>query len=223
MMHLVHSLTPVGHNLNKYSQVTHTCPYCDENETVFHLFQCPKNPMANILFLEQLELFLLKIRTAPFLQLIIMHQFRNGMKNSPQIGYAIPNWYLACAGLLPIDWTASQADYMEHLTRINAQRQGERWTQQLSYWLIRKSQSIWHKRNTKIHRSSNTDKTTTQLLKHVTELYSQKQQLLPTDQKMFHLPLDQRLNQPINTLKQWFSQTYATTQKCLQQSKILLQ
>ena len=130
--------------------------------------------------------------------------------------------YLASAGLIPTEWTTSQLQYMTYDTS-KITLNGNQWTHSLIYWLIQQSYQIWQHRNNKLHGCKNTDDTNNQLHHHVRDLYSQKMQLLPIDQKMFHLPLEQRLQQTISTLKQWFQQTYKTTQRCLQQTTSLLQ
>jgi len=182
---------PVGYNLNKFSPLKHKCPFCAEEETVFHLFQCDKNHLVND-FTKKLEEHLQKVDTEPFLQLIIMQHFRTGKTDTPVKGHPIPTWYLASAGLIPIEWTTSQLQYMnteESKTTIK----GNQWTHSVTYWIIQKSYQIWQHRNHKLHGVKNTDTHNSQLHHHVRELYSQKTQLLPIDQKMFHLPLEQRL------------------------------
>ena len=215
---------PVGHNLNKYSKVHHSCPYCDQTETVYHLFQCPYNPKGTTNILENLDKQLLKLDTAPSLHFEIMLEFTEGLTLAASPEDSTPNWYLACAGLLPSEWTKSQALFQETQKKHPQPPEGEKWTQQLSYWLVQHSNKVWTSRNNHLHQHQDTSTAKTrQLHRHVSALYSQKSNLLPPDQKMFHLPLEQRLNQPMHTLKQWFTQTYITTQHCLHQSKTLLQ
>ena len=135
-----------------------------------------------------------------------------------------PSWYLACLGLLPKEWTSAHKEWLSQTSTVDGHLQGEQWAKQLSQWFIQQSYQIWYHRNQKLHQPrSQQSETNSQLHQHITALYTQKDQLTPLDQKMFHLPLEQRLAQPIHTLKQWFQQTYTTTQKCIQQSKLLLQ
>ena len=171
---------PVGHNLNKYTTVHHTCPFCHDIESVYHLFKCTLNPLANKHFLEKLEKYLDEIDTEPFLQLIIMNNFRDGMNTIPNTGEPIPNWYLACAGLLPMEWTNAQTTY-QHTAKPQHQSKGLKWTNSLSKWLINKSYSIWKHRNNHLHQSHNTSIKISQLHYQVTELYTSKTQLLPQD------------------------------------------
>ena len=213
---------PVGHNLNKYSTVTHACPFCHHNETVYHLFQCPQNPSTQDTFLNKLDKHLQKTGTDQFLQILIMNTFREGFQTPILPGESTPHWYIACAGLLPKAWTETHTMHMEPVQAHNEATKHKKWSAQLSYWLIQNSHQIWQTRNNKLHNSKQQDMTQSQLHKHVTELYLQQHQLLPTDQKMFHLPLEQRLQQPFHTLQQWFRQTYDTTQRCIQHSKMLV-
>jgi len=216
---------PVGYNLNKYSSMKHNCPYCAQEETVYHLYQCTQNAQnGEVFFLTKLETYLIHLQTDTFLQIIILNMIRNGQQTPVHTTDPTPIWYLVMSGLIPTDWTMSQSKWMQTSHQPHGNFSGEKWTQQLSYWFIQQNYDHWQKRNKHLHKA-NTDQTNTtlQLHQHITTLYSMKSQLQPNDQKMFHLPLELRLTQPINVLKQWFTQTYNTTNKCIQQSKILLQ
>ena len=166
---------PVGHNLNKYSTTKHKCPFCEEDETVYHLFQCSLKPLKNAKFITQLEDHLQQIDTDQFLQAIIIQHFRAGIDTPQNTGEQTPIWYLASAGLIPLEWTQSQTQFMNKGQSSNIST-GHTWTHSLAYWLIQKSLLIWKHR---LHRPHSNQKIS-QFHQYATALYSQKYQLLPT-------------------------------------------
>ena len=84
---------PVGHNIQKHGGLKQNCPYCDQYETVYHVYQCDAENQRSH-FVDKVERHLQEIFTRPSLKNKIMKELRDGLQTIPKTDDPTPEWYI---------------------------------------------------------------------------------------------------------------------------------
>jgi hypothetical protein len=104
-----------------------------------------------------------------------------------------------------------------HLEQNNSKSLGDQWSAKISRWWILHSHEMWMERNDTIHgevpgRINQHDE---EVLEHVRQLYERKEELPANAHALLDLPIETRLQQPIETLTIWLRNTIPTVQACI--------
>ena len=198
---------PVYHHLNKMESTQQTCPYCQNDETIAHLFQCKDRQKWRTQFFKKLEEFFNQTRTT--------HQFRTNLRHHLEYIFIKQHdtqhfkQFTLFAGLIPTDWKFQAINISTNNTPIlNLQRQ---WAMKMSAWLSQQGHELWLLRNAQIY---DNDKTTTQMGRvlntKIRQLYALQDSIGYHDRRMFSQPIEERLSLHETQKMTWIAQTTKT-------------
>jgi hypothetical protein len=221
-----------GTRMEKYGNSLTECHRCGGIETTEHLFRCPENNAEQQSLLVEFQNYLVSIKTKPAIidamiqGIQIWSSEENDVEhgasqrelqrfsNSPQ--FAI-GWNLFMRGIIASDWSVRQQEYLIHVNGSVRGTEADKWSSRVSLWLIRRAHKIWKTRNEQLHRTStatNLSHAELELHEQVRKLYEQQEHLNYHDKDLFAMPLPERLQQSIQSMKAWLHSTARTVQIC---------
>jgi hypothetical protein len=221
---------PTSHQTKKYGAILAECHVCGEDETVDHLFLCPGNIQWKREFLERLAIYLAKIETAADIKSAMLAGFarwldrdlptpvklRSHNGDTCRASQNETGWNLAMLGLLDESWSMFQDEYFNQTGTRKIDQSGKIWNTKLSGWLIREARNRWTARNNEVHKDDDgKSKIEQETLEQVRNLYKLADDMSYHDKSMFDVPLEQRLQLPTNTLRQWIKNTIPTANRCI--------
>ena len=224
---------PTGHQVQKYGGQLTACHRCGDNETVDHLFQCKSNKNWSRGFINRLNRFLVDIKTGNGIRKALISGITkwldedsmtsaNRCPRSMRQCYYLQDeigWNLAMCGLLDENWSAFQSATLaeEHDKPRNI---GQEWSIKLTCWLVREARSLWLTRNDEVHTPNDgCSKSELEVLEQVRNLYKLEGEMSQHDRAMFDVPIEDKLQQPIKSLRRWVKNTIPTASRCIRDFK----
>lgn len=215
---LITKWLPTGHQVQKFGSSVTACHRCGEDETVDHLFQCKHNGDWSEKFLDRLDKFLSQIDTVGDIKQALMAgitrwidedlsspknrcpmKMREVSRLQMEIG-----WNLVFCGLLDENWGSYQ-DAAHRGDQMNKKpgKDGKTWSAKVSRWLINEARQIWLERNHKVNSTNDggASKAEQDILETFKNLYDLRNEVSHHDRKIFKQPLDDKLHQPIDSLR----------------------
>ena len=124
-------------------------------------------------------------------------------------------------GYLSNAWAVLQDAY---LVANKSSKLGDSWSAKVGLWWIKKSYDIWISRNNCVHSDQPglQNRQEAELFARVQQLYKLAEQLPAADREMLDLPIEDRLLQPIETLKHWLDLTRVTIDNSIQAYRVRL-
>ena len=136
-----------------------------------------------------------------------LHKSAIGMQQ--QIG-----WHLFVRGYLANGWAQIQDQF---LLSIKSPQLGDSWSAKISLWWIKKSHEVWISRNECVHgkQPGLESRLEEEVFAQIQQLYDQAEDLPALDREILDMPIQQRLQQPVRSLKRWLDITKPTVQRCI--------
>jgi hypothetical protein len=144
-------------------------------------------------------------------------EYRHAVKSQEKIG-----WHRFTRGYLSTNWSVLQDNFC---LMNNHKQLGDSWSAKDSLWWIKKTHDIWMQRNDIQHNQQPglQSRLEAEVLHNVQQLYQQYDSLPSIDKEILDLPLDERIKQPIPTLKRWLDITAPTVALCTTHFQQVLQ
>ena len=219
---------PTGKQMHRRGHLVTECILCGEQETCIHLLLFPNRYNDMLEAMREFEGYLKEINTEPSLQRTLIHQMNNwlvlpneadeltqpelhksaiGMQQ--QIG-----WHLFVRGYLANGWAQIQDQF---LLSIKSPQLGDSWSAKISLWWIKKSHEVWISRNECVHgkQPGLESRLEEEVFAQIQQLYDQAEDLPALDREILDMPIQQRLQQPVRSLKRWLDITKPTVQRCI--------
>ena len=211
----IHQLLPTGSVLHKRStRESPLCPACGLLETNDHLLLCchPSRKALYISLMSKLRRDLQSYSTNPVLADILIDGVDSVFSRTPLIPSRYPTkfqslitrqsnigWINLMRGFVTIDWTTHHSRSSSTSSRHILSCLDILWQSVFDIWSYRCNQR---------HSSSllqHENELRRQVRLQITELYSLRHQVLPTDRHIFHDNLSDHLNQNTTNLQAWLS------------------
>ena len=195
---------------------TNQCPFCyDENETLHHIFECPKHNRTEIW--ATLQTRLTKIGTMPAIQGLLKKYFE-GITPSPIQELTLTDRTINQAiqaqekigirrvrlGHLSSHWNSAQERYIESLSPRGPEN-GSQWALLATKHILQATRDVWKSRNTKLHEDVTISQANTEILLNDIDQAKQKLQQLPSgpDNPLLTNNIQNIHTQNISNLKLW--------------------
>jgi hypothetical protein len=223
-----------GTRMEKYGNSLTECHRCGGMETTDHLFRCPESNAQQQSLLVEFQSYLMSIKTSPAIvdAMIQGVQIWSSEENDVEHGASqrelqrytnshqtAIGWNLFMRGIIASIWSVWQQEYLIHVNGSIRGTEADKWSSRVSLWLIRQAHKTWKTRNEQLHRPSTENRVDLpraelELHEQVRKLYEQQEHLNYHDKDLFAMPLPERLQQPIQSLKAWLHSTTQTVQIC---------
>jgi hypothetical protein len=221
---------PTGKQMHRRGNLVTECVLCGEEESNIHLFLCPSRLDEMNTTIIQFSTYLSEIDTEPELRNVILGQLATWMVlpsahnfNRAPITDAysqavtsqnIIGWHRFVKGYLAVNWAQIQDRFLE---QKHSPKLGDSWSAKVSLWWIKKSHEIWMDRNDIVHSKlpGIQSRLEEETLAQVQRLYDQQDLLPAADREMLDMSLEQRLQQPIQSLRRWLEITSPTVHRCI--------
>ena len=226
-----------GKQTARYGHLVTECILCGAEETNIHLLLCPNRLNDMVTALGQFQAYLREIDTEPGIAAVLVTEISRhfvipfdtsaltvpndqAYTNASKSQYAI-SWYRFVRGYLSNAWAVLQDAY---LVANKSSKLGDSWSAKVGLWWIKKSYDIWISRNNCVHSDQPglQNRQEAELFARVQQLYELADQLPAADREMLELPLEDRLLQPIETLKHWLDLTRVTIDNSIQAYRVRL-
>jgi hypothetical protein len=216
-----------GNRLKLQGNIISTCPICNDDEDTDHLWQCSARKMKIKTLFSTFQEHLHEIDTDPLNFQALSAGFHNWLfpdedllpiPDSLQATFkhqSIIGWHLATRGFLSNDWAIQQDRYAAINNNIII---GDVWCAKICKWWIKSTHEIWLERNASVHDATDDslNRQAEETRAQVTLLYGKETDLSAQDRIIFHMPLPQRLQQPIHLLTIWLNNTAPIVDNCIQ-------
>ena len=200
------------HQVNKTIREPRTCHFCNDDETIMHLFQCQSRQHWRKTFSDHLHQHLLQLNI-PLAQVQHIESYII-TRISPAEQHHHFSSIVFFAGLLPRSWQhnisqlSKDCDIAQHDTKI--------WARKLSGWLTQQGFDLWERRNTQINEQNNKTSTNhTVLNDKITQLYTLQPDINYYDRNLFQMALEDRLKMTERQKRQWINITEPTIHRCI--------
>ena len=196
---------PVRHNINKMTNVKLTCPLCSADETIAHLYQCPRQHQWRKKFLQQMSHQLRKANIPATFRNELIADFEQLLTSTDHHHHF--SEFKIFVGLLPKKWTEKR----EAPNNNTNHSRRPQWAKQFGLWLLQQGHELWLQRNTTIHdkerKHSTMDFVLNQKIRH---LYSLQEEISYHDHDLFSQPLEDRLQLTQHQKMTWITNTTRT-------------
>ena len=201
---------PVGVKLQQTDQRhSNACPFCQQRETLLHLFQCPTRTAHRSDLIDNLARHLMETKTAPSLIAPIHDRLKEWLvaQHNPDDELIEPDHpIMILFGYIPTHWRCTQ--HRAHLSSPDEYAAPLKWTRQLITQLWHLSFAIWEARNKEYHRHSPDAVARQDVEARVSTLYEQRLTLPRTIRSIiFPQDIDTLLRSRTSTLLQWITTT----------------
>jgi hypothetical protein len=222
---------PTGHHMQRRGSIVTECILCGEEETNNHLLLCSHRIDTMMKVLGQFHAYLIEIQTDPTIIAILVNQIAKTLvlpyNNIPingktpiiyQKAIDVQNrigWLRFTRGYIANHWAIIQEQYF---TSHNSSKLGDTWSSKISLWWIKQCHCIWMERNNSVHTKQigTISRLEEETFAQVRQLYNQIDLLPAADREILDMPLEARLQQPVQTLQHWINITTPTVHQCIQ-------
>jgi Reverse transcriptase (RNA-dependent DNA polymerase) len=222
---------PTGTLMEKCGQLVTECALCGCRESGQHLLRCIGREKQITTLLQKFETFLGELKTEEKITKYMVNALTNWISMSNHHQVLTPDeieeseiseavwaqesvgWHLFVRGIIVKEWSSLQE---KHLEQNNVKSLGDQWSAKISRWWIVHSHEIWMERNHTIHGEApgKTNQHDEEVLEQVRLLYERKDELPANAHALLDLPIETRLQQPIETLTIWVRNTIPTVHAC---------
>jgi hypothetical protein len=206
----LNNIAPVGKMVNKYDpKYTAGCPSCPaECETQEHMLQCPcvKREEWRLKFVQSIQEILDDYQTPLTIKQLMIeglqHSFGDQEPASQNVNPTVTTiataqatigWSQLMKGRFALEWQIAQQDAMQ--TKSTKHKNAQTWSTQIIQTIFEKWLELWRLRNEDHHgRDWHEQRIATkeQAIREVEMLYTYKGKILPTDEWIFNLTLEQQ-------------------------------
>jgi hypothetical protein len=119
------------------------------------------------------------------------------------------------------EWSHVQEDSYD---KNNSKALGDHWSAKISRWWIMHSHEIWLERNNSIHGNDPTrnKQHEEEILEQVRHLYERKEDLPANARILLDLPIEMRIQQPVEILHTWLQNTEPMVTACINYAQEIL-
>jgi hypothetical protein len=221
---LCHELLPTGRLISLYTEGTpdycHLCRTPDE--TFHHILKCrhPSRTKWRTDFLSNLRKHCVKLRTDPELRTILCEGLRCWLEDVPFEESHYPanfqrllaeqktiGWGQVFQGRISLDWALNQQYYYNWIPKVKGE-DGPNWSKSILQFIFSQWNILWDTRNKEIHGKDDATRAiarNTQAHRELAVLYSMRDKVLHRDQHLFYTSLDDHLEQPTRSIRQWIN------------------
>ena len=204
MIKILTGWLPVKHQTNKMTQATQKCHQCNQEETIAHLFQCPKRHKWKNTFLTKLSQHLQSNNTPQEASDVVVSHITTLLTNRTDHEHF--RHFTIFAGLLPKTWKDSYNMQQQRSTTTRTI-----WIKKLSRWLLQQGYDLWMLRNQSIHENDKSKSTIEYALNQkIRQLYSLQHEIGYHDRELFSQHIDDRLALPYHQKMTWITNTTKT-------------
>jgi len=210
MVKLLTGWLPVYHHVNKTTMEQTMCPWCKNDETIPHMFQCTHRASWRTQFQHKLQQTLSTKNTSTEMQHLIYQHIHNLLTNPTQ--YSHFHHFKIFSGLLPRSWFRPPH-------KQNNDRTTQNKMMKLSKWFVNQGHELWLLRNQQVQATSDTTPNQKRLNQKIAHLYKLQEELPIHDRVLFDTPLEERLELTEKQKITWIDETTATVRVSIAEHK----
>ena len=200
---------PVHHQVNKMMDKPIPCQFCQQDETIEHMFRCAAREEWRNTFLRMSKEKLNSLHTPPQLyDRIMLHliELLDPASSSNHFRH-----FTIFAGLLPSLWQP------DTFNTTSAHRAPHQWTMTVSKWLTQQGYNLWQLRNSQVHDNQDEQVSDTLLNQKIEKLYGLQGELSHFDKALFQQPIENEYKLTNKQKQEWIEQTTQTVYKCIEE------